>query len=157
MLIKNELFVDLTFDNIGVSPHQKIQVYWGNAEIDQSHRAFYQVTMKNKIQAGEGFSPEELTSLRKEKRMTKFDLEKCVVHSLGRVVLLYASNSNRMADLIDDATLTLKTTVIDNMLQSVSLKYSIELANFIASLLQENPLKRLDFDNIQEYFQSESY
>jgi hypothetical protein len=89
--------------------------------------------------------------------MTKFDLEKCVVHSLGRVLLLYANNSSRMADLIDDGTLTMKILVIEDMLRTVSLKYSIALANFIASLLQENSLKRLDFDNIQEYFQSEEY
>ena len=31
------------------------------------------------------------------------------------------------------------------MLKKVSLKYSIELAKIIASMLEENPLKRVDF------------
>jgi len=57
--------------------------------------------------------------------MTKFDLEKCVVHSLGRLILLYANNSNKMTDLIDDYTLTLKASVIESMLRTVAMKYSV--------------------------------
>ena len=76
------------------------------------------------------------------------------MHSLGRLVLLYANNSNRMEDIVDYVKLTLRTGIIEDMLRIVTIKYSIELVNVIAWMLQENPLKRIDFDNLHEYLVS---
>ena len=67
------------------------------------------------------------------------------MHSLGRLILLYANNSYHMTDIIDYKTLVLKTVVIEYMIKTVSFKYSIELAKIIASMLEENPFKRVDF------------
>ena len=67
------------------------------------------------------------------------------MHSLGRVILLYVNNSYQMTDIIDYKKLVLKTDAIEHMLKTVSFKYSIELARIIASMLEDNPLKRVDF------------
>jgi hypothetical protein len=79
------------------------------------------------------------------------------MHSLGRLMLLFASNSHDYSHLIDYQQLSFKTQTQARLLKEMRSHYSGELCAALAKMLEEQPTRRMTFEALDQYFKGETY
>lgn len=73
------------------------------------------------------------------------------MHSLGRLILLYANNKSQFTEILDYDTLDFKIESMNKMMEDMKEVYSEMMVDVLAQMLEESPEKRLSFNKLLDF------